>query len=93
MLYMDEQRTSPVVIKVVGVGGGGMNAVSRMVNANFRGVEFIVMNTDEQVLSKSSVENRVQLGNKVTRGMGAGGDPEVGNKAAQEDKDRIGQKS
>ena len=86
---MDEQRTSPVVIKVVGVGGGGMNAVSRMVNANFRGVEFIVMNTDEQVLSKSSVENRVQLGNKVTRGMGAGGDPEVGNKAAQEDKDRI----
>jgi len=89
MLYMDEQRTSPVVIKVVGVGGGGMNAVSRMVNANFRGVEFIVMNTDEQVLSKSSVENRVQLGNKVTRGMGAGGDPEVGNKAAQEDKDRI----
>lgn len=86
---MDEQRTSPVVIKVVGVGGGGMNAVSRMVSANFRGVEFIVMNTDEQVLSKSSVENRVQLGNKVTRGMGAGGDPEVGNKAAQEDKDRI----
>ena len=86
---MDEQRTSPVVIKVVGVGGGGMNAVSRMVNANFRGVEFIVMNTDEQVLSKSSVENRVKLGNKVTRGMGAGGDPEVGNKAAQEDKDRI----
>ncbi|HMV41168.1 MAG TPA: cell division protein FtsZ [Leptospiraceae bacterium] len=89
MLYMDEQRTSPVVIKVVGVGGGGMNAVSRMTNANFRGVEFIVMNTDEQVLSKSSVENRVQLGNKVTRGMGAGGDPEIGNKAAQEDKDRI----
>ncbi|MBK8397886.1 MAG: cell division protein FtsZ [Leptospiraceae bacterium] len=89
MLYMDEQRTSPVVIKVVGVGGGGMNAVSRMVSANFRGVEFIVMNTDEQVLSKSSVENRVQLGNKVTRGMGAGGDPDVGNKAAQEDKDRI----
>ncbi len=86
---MDEQRTSPVVIKVVGVGGGGMNAVSRMVNANFRGVEFIVMNTDEQVLNKCSVENRVQLGNKVTRGMGAGGDPEVGNKAAQEDKDRI----
>ena len=86
---MDEQRTSPVVIKVVGVGGGGMNAVTRMVNANFRGVEFIVMNTDEQVLSKSSVENRVQLGNKVTRGMGAGGDPDVGNKAAQEDKDRI----
>ena len=74
MLYMDEQRTSPVVIKVVGVGGGGMNAVSRMVSANFRGVEFIVMNTDEQVLSKSSVENRVQLGNKVTRGMGADGD-------------------
>ena len=89
MLYLEEEKTSPAVIKVVGVGGGGMNAVSRMVNSNFRGVEFIVMNTDEQVLMKSSVENKVQLGSKVTRGMGAGGDPELGSKAAMEDKDRI----
>ena len=89
MLYMDEQRTSPVVIKVIGVGGGGMNAVTRMSNDNFVGVEFIVMNTDEQVLSKSHVEHRVQLGGKLTRGMGAGGDPDTGNKAAIEDKDKI----
>jgi cell division protein FtsZ len=91
MLYMDEQRTSPVVIKVVGIGGGGMNAVTRMVNSNLKGVQFIVMNTDEQVLSRSPVENKVQLGNKITRGMGAGGDPELGAKAAQEDKDKITQ--
>lgn len=89
MLYMEEHKTSPVSIKVVGVGGGGMNAVTRMSSANFRGVEFIIMNTDEQVLSKASVENRVQLGSKVTRGMGAGGDPDVGSRSAQEDKDRI----
>jgi cell division protein FtsZ len=89
MHYMEEQRTSPVSIKVVGVGGGGMNAVSRMSNDNFKGVEFIVMNTDEQVLAKSIVEHKVQLGNKLTRGMGAGGDPDMGNKSAVEDKDRI----
>jgi cell division protein FtsZ len=86
---MDEQKISPVVIKVVGIGGGGMNAVTRMANSNLKGVEFVVMNTDEQVLNRSIVENRVQLGNKITRGMGAGGDPEVGSKAAQEDKDKI----
>ncbi|MCB1178157.1 MAG: cell division protein FtsZ [Leptospiraceae bacterium] len=89
MLYMDEQKVSPVVIKVVGIGGGGMNAVTRMANSNLKGVDFIVMNTDEQVLNRSIVETRVQLGNKVTRGMGAGGDPEVGSKAAVEDKDKI----
>jgi cell division protein FtsZ len=86
---MDEQKTSPVVIKVVGVGGGGMNAVTRMCNSNLKGVQFVVVNTDEQVLSKCIVENRVQIGNKVTRGMGAGGDPDMGSKAAQEDKDKI----
>ena len=89
MLYMDEQKTSPVAIKVVGVGGGGMNAVSRMSNDNFRGVDFIVMNTDEQVLSNSTVETKVQLGNRLTRGMGAGGDPDMGTKSAVEDKDKI----
>lgn len=89
MLYLEDEKTSPAIIKVVGVGGGGMNAVTRMVNSRLKGVDFIVMNTDEQVLMKSSVENRLQLGSKVTRGMGAGGDPELGQKAAQEDKDRI----
>ncbi|MCB1158595.1 MAG: cell division protein FtsZ [Leptospiraceae bacterium] len=91
MMYMEEERTSPVTIKVVGVGGGGMNAVSRMLNSNLRGVEFIIMNTDQQVLAKSSIENKLQLGHKITRGMGAGGDPEIGEKSAAEDKDKITQ--
>lgn len=89
MLLVDEQRTSPVVIKVVGVGGGGMNAVTRMENSNLKGVQFIILNTDEQALNRSTVENRVQIGGKVTRGMGAGGDPDVGARAAAEDKDKI----
>lgn len=89
MLLVDEHKTSPVVIKVVGVGGGGMNAVTRMVNSNLKGVQFIIMNTDEQALNRSIVENRVQIGGKVTKGMGAGGDPEVGSRSAVEDKDKI----
>lgn len=89
MLYLEEEKTSPAIIKVIGVGGGGMNAVTRMVNSRMTGVDFIVMNTDEQVLLKSPVEVKIQLGNKVTRGMGAGGDPELGQKAAIEDKERI----
>jgi cell division protein FtsZ len=89
MLYIDEEKTSPAIIKVVGVGGGGMNAVTRMIHSKMKGVDFIVMNTDEQVLSKSPIEAKLQLGSKVTRGMGAGGDPELGQKAAQEDKDRV----
>lgn len=88
MLYIDEEKTSPAIIKVVGVGGG-MNAVTRMIHSKMKGVDFIVMNTDEQVLSKSPIEAKLQLGSKVTRGMGAGGDPELGQKAAQEDKDRV----
>lgn len=89
MLYMEEEKTSPVTIKVVGVGGGGMNAVSRMAIANLKGVEFIVVNTDEQVLSRTGIDRKVQIGNKITRGMGAGGDPEIGSRAAMEDKDKI----
>lgn len=90
MLYLEEEeKTSPATIKVVGIGGGGMNAVTRMVNSQMQGVDFLVMNTDEQVLLKSPVEHKIQLGTKVTRGMGAGGDPDLGQKAALEDKDRI----
>ncbi len=85
----DEERTSPTVIKVVGVGGAGMNAVNRMINADVRGVEFIVVNTDEQVLRKSAAETRITIGQKTTRGMGAGGDPDIGLKAAMEDRDRL----
>lgn len=91
MLQLEEDKSSPTVIKVIGVGGGGMNAVNRMIDADMGGVEFIVMNTDEQVLKKSSAEEKIQIGQKTTRGMGAGGDPEKGTKAAQEDRDRIEQ--
>lgn len=91
MLELEEERDSPTRIKVIGVGGGGMNAVNRMIHANLKGVEFIVMNTDEQVLQKSAAEERVQIGQRTTRGMGAGGDPDIGYKAAQEDRDRIEQ--
>ncbi len=92
MLQIEEEKTSPAYIKVVGVGGGGMNAINRMIHANLTGVQFMVINTDEQVLRKSDAEERIQIGGRTTRGMGAGGDPEIGQKAAQEDRDKIHQK-
>jgi cell division protein FtsZ len=76
-------------IKVIGVGGGGSNAVGRMVASSMSGVEFIVVNTDAQALRHSPVENKVQIGEKVTKGLGAGANPEVGRKAAIEDTDRL----
>lgn len=76
-------------IKVVGVGGGGSNAVSRMIDAGVRGVEFFVMNTDAQALRSSPVPNKIALGARITHGLGAGSDPETGRKAALEDTDRI----
>ncbi|PJZ58809.1 cell division protein FtsZ [Leptospira barantonii] len=87
--FEEETKTSPAVIKVFGIGGGGMNAVTRMSNSTLKGVEFAILNTDEQVLLRSPVENKIILGTKATRGMGAGGDPELGYKAAEEDKERI----
>ena len=71
-------------IKVIGVGGGGNNAVNRMVEEGVRGVEFFVANTDVQVLRRSPVENKIILGKDLTKGLGAGGNPEVGKKAALE---------
>lgn len=76
-------------IKVIGVGGGGSNAVNRMVEAGIHGVEFIAMNTDAQVLELSKAEKKVQLGLSSTRGLGAGGDPEVGKIAAEESRNDI----
>ena len=77
------------VIKVIGVGGGGGNAVNRMIDNDVQGVEFIVANTDAQVLRLSRCENRIQLGKKLTRGLGAGAKPEVGKAAALESQDEI----
>ncbi len=71
-------------IKVIGVGGGGSNAVNRMIEEGIQGVEFIAVNTDAQALNLSKAPIRVRLGDKLTRGLGAGGDPEIGRKAAEE---------
>jgi cell division protein FtsZ len=76
-------------IKVIGIGGGGSNAIGRMVASGMSGVEFIVVNTDAQALRHSPVELRLQIGEKLTKGLGAGADPEKGRKAAIEDTDRI----
>jgi cell division protein FtsZ len=79
-------------IKVIGVGGGGSNAVNRMVTSSMTGVEFIVVNTDVQALRNSPVEIKLQIGEKLTKGLGVGADPEKGRKAAIEDTDKILQK-
>lgn len=76
-------------IKVVGVGGGGGNAVNRMINEGLGGVEFIAINTDNQALMLSQAKTRVRIGDKLTRGLGAGGNPEIGRKAAEESQDEL----
>ncbi len=78
-------------IKVIGCGGGGCNAVTRMVRENIRGVEFIAMNTDAQALAITEAPTRVQLGEKATRGLGAGGDNKMGHKAAEESREELRQ--
>jgi cell division protein FtsZ len=91
---MDATRTHQPVetfarIKVVGVGGGGQNAVNRMIEEGIQGVEFVATNTDAQALTLSRASTRVRLGDKLTRGLGAGGDPEIGRKAAEESSDEL----
>jgi len=78
-------------IEVIGVGGGGSNAVNRMINSDLEGVSFRVLNTDAQALLQSSAESRVQLGQNLTRGLGAGGNPSIGQKAAEESKEELQQ--
>mgnify|MGYP002623893228 CR=1 FL=1 len=80
---------SPTIIKVIGCGGGGSNAVNRMIDAKMQNVDFIVLNTDLQALSHSKAPNRIQIGQKVTGGLGSGGRPAVGEQAAQEDVETI----
>ncbi len=76
-------------IKVIGVGGGGSNAVSRMVRAEVRGIEFIAVNTDAQALVRADADRKIHIGDKLTKGLGAGGDPKVGAKSAEETSDQI----
>lgn len=76
-------------IKVIGVGGGGNNAVNRMINAGLKGVEFIAVNTDAQALYMAQANHKIQIGAKLTKGLGSGGNPEIGQKAAEESRDEI----
>ncbi|HPT47356.1 MAG TPA: cell division protein FtsZ, partial [Candidatus Rifleibacterium sp.] len=76
-------------IKVIGVGGGGSNAVNRMIEAGLSGVEFITANTDAQALTRSNAKIKIQLGDKLTKGLGAGANYEVGKKAAEDDREAI----
>ena len=77
------------LIRVIGVGGGGSNAVNRMIRAEMMGVEFIAVNTDAQALLQSDAPNKIRIGDKITRGLGAGGDPSIGQRAAEEDSEKI----
>ena len=88
-ITLDCNDQPPARIKVVGVGGGGGNAVDRMIAADLRGIEFISSNTDLQALRRSTATHKLQLGDDLTRGLGAGGDPEIGRKSALEDTERI----
>ncbi len=79
------------LIRVIGVGGGGSNAVNRMIRAEMMGVEFIALNTDAQALLQSDAPHKIRIGDKITRGLGAGGDPSIGERAAEEDTEKIAQ--
>ncbi|MHC5099212.1 cell division protein FtsZ, partial [Peptoniphilus genitalis] len=89
MLEFDMDQDDFAKIKVGGVGGGGNNAVNRMIDAGVKGVEFLVFNTDRQALKNSNAETKIQLGEKITKGLGAGANPEIGEQAAEESLDEI----
>ncbi|AZN40531.1 cell division protein FtsZ [Paenibacillus albus] len=89
MLEFDFENESMAKIKVIGVGGGGSNAVNRMIENGVRGVEFITVNTDAQALHLARSEQKLQIGDKLTRGLGAGANPEVGKKAAEESRETV----
>ncbi len=86
---LDPGNETVVNIKVIGIGGGGNNVVNRMISSGMRGVEFVAINTDKQALSVSSATQKIQVGEKLTRGMGAGSNPEIGKKSAEESRAQI----
>lgn len=88
-IHVDGSQNYLAVIKVVGVGGGGVNAVNRMIESGLKGVEFIAINTDAQALLMSDADVKLDVGKELTRGLGAGADPEVGRKAAEDHNDEI----
>lgn len=89
MLQFESERDNSAVIKVIGVGGGGCNAVNRMIDSGLKGVQFIAVNTDRQALNKCSADTKIQIGEKLTRGLGAGGNPDIGQRSAEETIDII----
>lgn len=89
MLEWDVEFSQYAKIKVIGVGGGGSNGVNRMIEAGLKGAEFIAVNTDAQALSSSKATHKLQIGEKLTRGLGAGANPDVGGKAAEESRDLL----
>ncbi|MCK9471108.1 MAG: cell division protein FtsZ [Bacilli bacterium] len=88
-MYGQDAFNEKPILKVVGIGGGGGNAVNRMIENDVKGVDFIVINTDAQVLRLAKADTRLQIGKQLTRGLGAGADPEIGQKAAEESEDEI----
>ncbi len=86
---IDKEKPMSAVLKVVGVGGGGCNAIESMIKRGLTGVEYVAVNTDAQVLSSSSATHKIQVGTSITRGLGAGADPNVGKKSLEEDRERI----
>ncbi|MFZ0454242.1 MAG: cell division protein FtsZ, partial [Ignavibacteriaceae bacterium] len=86
---IDKEMPMSAILKVVGVGGGGCNAIESMINRGLTGVEYIAVNTDAQVLSSSSAAHKIQVGSSITRGLGAGADPNVGKKSVEEDREKI----
>ena len=88
-IELDGGDASPATIRVIGVGGGGSNAVNRMISAGVKGVEYFACNTDLQALRKCAAPNKLQIGSRLTKGLGAGADPDVGRNAALEDQDKL----
>jgi len=86
---IDRSKSTGALLKVVGVGGGGCNAVESMIKRGLNGVEYVAVNTDAQVLESNNAQHKVQIGTKMTKGLGAGADPNVGRKAAEEDREKI----
>ena len=89
MLEFEEENSNFAAIKVIGVGGAGTNAVNRMVDSGLKGVDFIAVNTDKQALALSKATSKIQIGEKLTKGLGAGANPEIGQRAAEESREEI----
>jgi len=88
-IELDGGDASPATIRVIGVGGGGSNAINRMISAGVKGVEYFACNTDLQALRKCAASNKLQIGSRLTKGLGAGADPDVGRNAALEDQEKL----